>query len=68
MEEERRAFVRTGEPFRTGELRRPNPGGQSKEVEGVCGGGFVTTLLAGVVVAELAENDGTHGGAFWRRS
>jgi hypothetical protein len=56
----------TGEPFRTRELRRSNPGGQSKEVKGVCGGGFVTALLAGVVVSELAENDGAHGGAFGR--
>jgi len=56
----------TGEPFRTRELRRSNPGGQSKEVKGVCGGGFVTTLLAGVVVSELAENDGAHGSAFGR--
>jgi hypothetical protein len=56
----------TGEPFRTRELRRSNPGGQSKEIEGVCGGGFVTALLAGVVVSELAENDGAHGGALGR--
>jgi hypothetical protein len=45
---------RAGEPFRTRELRRSNPGRQTKEIKGVCGGGFVTTLLAGVVVSELA--------------
>ncbi len=55
-----------GEPFCTRELRRRYPGGQTKQIKGVCGGGFVTTLLAGVVVSELAENDGAHGGAFGR--
>jgi hypothetical protein len=56
----------TGEPFRTRELRRSNPGRQTKEIKGVCGGGSVTALLARVVVSELAENDRTHGGAFGR--
>jgi hypothetical protein len=55
-----------GEPFRTRELRRSYPSGQTKEIKGVCGGGFVTALLTGVMVSELAENDGAHGGAFGR--
>jgi hypothetical protein len=56
----------TGEPLRTRELRRSDPGGQAKQVKRVGGGGFVTALFAGVVVSELAENDGAHGGAFGR--
>jgi hypothetical protein len=55
-----------GEPFRTRELRRSYPSGQTKEIKGVCGGGFVTALLTGVMVSELAENNGAHGGAFGR--
>lgn len=58
------SVCRTGEPLGTGELGRPNPGRESKEIEGVGGGSFVSTLLPGVVVAEFAENDGAHGGAF----
>ena len=59
--------VGTGEKGFAGELGRSQPGWQSKEIGRMRSGGFVTTLFSGVVVAEFAENDGAHGGAFPRR-
>jgi hypothetical protein len=54
---------RAGETRGAGELLRADGTGQSKEVGRVCSGGLVVALFEGVVVAELAENDGAHGGS-----
>jgi hypothetical protein len=56
--------IGTGQQSGTGELRRSQPGGQAKEIHGMRGGRVISTLLAGVVLAELANNDGAHGGTF----
>jgi hypothetical protein len=57
----------TGKQRGARKLRRTQPRRQSKEIDWVRSGGFVVTLLPGVMFAELAKNDGTHRGALGGR-
>ena len=59
--------VGAGEKSGTRELRRSQPGRQSKEIYRMRGGSFITALLAGVMLVELAENDGADGGSLGGR-
>ena len=59
--------IGTGKQSGAGELRRSQPGRQSKEIDRMRGGSFITTLLAGVMLVEFAENDRAHGGTFGGR-
>jgi hypothetical protein len=59
--------IGTGKQSGAGELRRSQPGRQTKEIDRMCGLGFIATLLAGVMLVEFAENDGAHGGTLGGR-
>jgi hypothetical protein len=59
--------IGAGKQSGAGELRRSQPGRQSKEIDRMRAGGFIATLLAGVMLVEFAENDGAHGGTLGGR-
>src|ERR1700735_1737112 len=59
---------RSGKLLGTGELRRPQPCRQPKQIGGMRGSGFIAALLRRMVVPKLAQNNRPNRSALRRRT